>query len=367
LGSSVLALICCSSFVHADDPDLDPAELLSRIAQQYQSNYDALTTWQGRAEIESFSSRSEPLNGDLTEEQRHQVFGSDVTLYHQHMDVEFLVDLRSDMLFSSYQHAPEVAYVDEVNGARVSLRRANPHHRVAILLSDIVLYVDPGDRYGSDHSLYTGLATRPGGNRMVRCNSSEYGREFTIASNIFDPRRLFEHGGWTIAELCRRRSGYHRSGEFPVAVERTRTATGDVDGFEFSWVYANGETTRMFFKQHGDKLLLERDTFSAADGEAEWLEEFSYQLLEDGVFIPVRFENEHRDSQGRTVYRRVVTITESVINEPIDSDAFEITAMGVEDGDRVVDEISDEIWIINDGQLVEPDEYLIEHPMSDSQ
>ncbi|MHC4402409.1 MAG: hypothetical protein ACYTG0_22315 [Planctomycetota bacterium] len=100
--------------------------------------------------------------------------------------------------------------------------------------------------------------------------------------------------------------------------------------------------------------------------------EMSWEYRKDGgIYLPSRYEirrynranprdNEPQDADANLVSHRIFKLRESSLNQPVDSEAFELASLGLEYGDRVADEIERQLQVYDGEKLVPAEEFKLD-------
>lgn len=91
---------------------------------------------------------------------------------------------------------------------------------------------------------------------------------------------------------------------------------------------------------------------------------------DDGIYLPSRHEvrrynwanpreDEPQDADSNLVSHRIFKLRESSLNQPIDSEAFELSSLGVKYGNRVADEIERQLQVYDGEKLIPAEEFAL--------
>ncbi len=349
---------CASQDVAVDGPD--GPSLCKVVAAQHRANWEWVRTWQGDAELEELAliaPRPAPVFPRLTPEEEEVVralFEDGPVLLKQTVAVSFAVDAERDALFSSYRRSGDVVYINRDTGRAVRATPAVDHDRRAVITPEHFLHLDEEVRHGPNHELYQELPTSPGGNRHVYRDAKDVGQQSTLASDVFDPRRVVDCLGRPIPELLDIVSRFHEQGQFNLVV----TKLTDSDGYRMRWSNRNNDQHEIDFVRRGSALLVERAELVPGGGGGGGRFQTSWRHIdEDGVFVPVEWTNQHVDDMGRIRHRRTVRFQTHRLNEVIPAETFSFAVFPLEDGDRVIDALEGAINVFHQGDLIGADRY----------
>lgn len=286
--------------------------------------------------------------------------------------VDFVVDVDRNELRSDIQQAGPVEYfaVDVSRGVRelVASREKLYAHR-NIVTSEHWIHLPVNERLGQlrEFSEVRGISEKEGG-RVARrkavddtANESEFGK-------IVDPRELFGVRGTSFADFC----DLYRSALDGERTERERELAGrnvqiqrrDV-GDQVSYI-----VTVVYRDPSTDATILTTETtfdgsvgFNAtrwrqvsSSGRDAYLRTFTYAKI-DGIYVPSRVTHEFFGMNGGghsgfPIKRRELELTDAKVNAAIDQTAFERDQLGIEYGERMVDESEGDLKVFDGSQFV---------------
>ena len=87
------------------------------------------------------------------------------------------------------------------------------------------------------------------------------------------------------------------------------------------------------------------------DGTLRWQQTWEYRKLED-IYIPAKIRLARCGDDGNTVFDRTVVLDECSVNEPIAPSVFTYDQFGLENGERVLDQIEGALFVYQDGKLI---------------
>ncbi|QDU37691.1 hypothetical protein Mal4_20070 [Maioricimonas rarisocia] len=221
----------------------------------------------------------------------------------------------------------------------------------------------PDRRYGE----FSGFpATLFGGEptRVVERKANEVANELRGFSYLFDPSTMFEIGGSRVDQLCER---YLQFASSPDLRERLAVGRREDGSLLVTTQYVNsagGEsepslTVEVVLDAGVEFLPVEASFLNRNDILTQSL---SWEYSDnESVVVPTRFRHTKHDDTGSRVQQRVMTITDVEVNERLSDADFALSSISVDDGDRLIDRVENQLKVIEGGVPV-----LIQQPSSSS-
>ena len=166
-------------------------------------------------------------------------------------------------------------------------------------------------------------------------------------SDVFDPLLLLEIGGQQVDELCdsylRIVSTPELSGRFTL---RRRSDGALLAAMQYvDSADAEPSLTCEVIFDSLTSFLPKEAVFKNRQGDV--LQSLSWDYSgESPALVPTRFEHVKFNETGARVSKRSVTITEFEVNGPVLGSDFELSSIGVRDGDRLLDRIEKKLSLI---------------------
>jgi hypothetical protein len=279
-------------------------ELLRQVAEGWRANRAKIKTWQGTANVVNVLSH---VPGDERAENSVVSFAYDGNLEAKRSNWERL-EVRST--FPEDQDAAAFTHI----------------------LRNCMVKDDAFFQFGP---IYPGTSVDP---HAVLIYSPEQ-KNITRHGYNFDPFHSFSHSDSDIGDIFldhyRQRDALPGSPESVAAARRTVKRQGTLVSLEL--VSRDGTSEYVVDTSQGYNLVSYRGTFE--DGRYEETLKIDYQQV-DGVFVPARATSDvdHvRPNVGLTHSHKEVEFTENTVNQPVPPEEFDLAALGLRDGDRVMD------------------------------
>lgn len=186
-------------------------------------------------------------------------------------------------------------------------------------------------------------------------------------SYLVDPSRFFGVDDTPFYESLERKIRYIKEhGKAPLRIERKKAEKNDL--YILTSELRKGESSK-------EKPFLAISTFSSDVGfnaisnvflspDGKKLNETKWEYSrEDGIFIPSKFNFiKYQEGTNEILIERLFTLTESQINEEISDDTFSWGMLGINEGDRVRDNILNKEYRYVEGKMIPAVEYDSKFP-----
>ncbi|MDR1477983.1 MAG: hypothetical protein LBJ00_03485 [Planctomycetaceae bacterium] len=344
-------------------PVENPLEVFRLIGNQSQSNYEKIKTWQGEYEIEEINYPT-VLAKDVAQDIEAMLPTN--FLIVQKGKFKFFIDMRRDSLLVDYRNIS--VSITDISGVPIVINERSKklldskylNHRVSIVSPKEILTFEKNELLASFPQL---------GDREDRVGRVAYrygyaeDRVVTMATTLVDPRTFFIFGGQCVWDFCQRVT----SGKRPLYV---KTETNE------SRIYLNQSANERSkrYQVYTDYIGKNNSVFEHV---VEANASFNVTLYSNGLgdvkkgYTPrMRQRNEYKKfddiflpstidySLGETKYPNIFRVTRklkllnAVVNQPIPKELFTIESLGLEDGDRLRDEIKDQLFEVVDKKIV---------------
>lgn len=208
-----------------------------------------------------------------------------------------------------------------------------------------------GEFDGLPVSLFGGQHTR-----VVERMPTDTALELRHSTDVFDPMSMLEIGGSPVDRLCARYLEVLASETLARRFRLRRRADGSlvtvmsyVDSV--GGVDAEPDLTLEILFDASTAFLPKRAFFVSRGGRVIQSLAWGY-AADDGVLVPTRFEHEKFDQAGARVQKRAVNIGTFKVNGRVSEGDFELSQMGLRDGDRLVDRIENNVLFMKGGRPV---------------
>ncbi|MDR1477986.1 MAG: hypothetical protein LBJ00_03500 [Planctomycetaceae bacterium] len=359
----ILAVTVCGQPQGKDfTPVENPLDVFKMIGNQSKSNYEKIKTWQGEYEIEETN-----YSGKIAEDfakSIEAVLPPDFCIVQKGM-FRFFIDIRKDCLFVDYKQ--DAVSINEVSGTPIVLNKKSQKllkdnylkHQITVINPKEVLTFEKKELLASFPEL---------GDRDDRVGRVAFRRIRTpyavkTIANFVDPRSFFTFGDNQFWDFClkvssKERPLYVKSETNESRVYLRRSANGNQNRYQIYLDFVG--RSNLVFEYIVDGSASFNVTFYAnGHGSVEkgyvpiTKQHCEYSKISD-IFLPSVFEY----SVGETKYPNVLMLTRklkllnAVVNQPVPKELFNIESLGLDDGDRLKDEIKNQLFELVDKEIV---------------
>lgn len=341
--------------------DLSPADRwksLDFVTTQIETNFSNIRTWSGKYEITTRDIL------DVTRMIENKVLPASVGPVldtESKAVVDFHVNLETNEIYSDFQSLTKPLKLD----AAGMILYETPS-RKTIQTNEHSVSIHP-DRIGGtrgDDPTVPGWEREK--SRVLDRETSERADDNKIFGTVFDPRLLFADGPQLFKDEFRRLLESTRKQrkltevQMRVAESGSRVLyqlTSDLKGQVPGRGYRRAVT---FDSQAGFNVVA-----------VSWTATPSYQPFKQitcryqrnsGIYIPNRHvSRQYIYDTGQLRVGRTVSLVEARLNQQIPEQVFSVKQLGVDDGDRMIDHLRNEVLVRRHDQWLTPKEYLDQH------
>jgi len=342
----------------------DEISALELISARIQENHTRFHTWSGSYTVEEVM-----LVKGATAENLATKLGRDVVvegakfLKIERGRCEFAVDVRTDALYSSLKvdGPPKMINVYTGYEAEIDL---TPTHQRSILTPEHFLSFNPDRMHGplKEFPAYSHGDAAKSGRTAFRTRAVE--GKAALNTVVVDPRTfLFEYPSKDSAGRFAKmlKSGDQQDIERSQATE-FQVFHAEVDGatlFKVSYHSPTPDKTdilveRIYSEAAGYNPLEERLS-QLPDRALRQRFEWDYVNTDD-IYVPKMHRRQFASLEGPDRFDRTYRLVEAKVNQPIDPSTFTPAQLGLEEGDRLVDQIEQKFSIYHGEALVAPDD-----------
>jgi hypothetical protein len=342
--------------------DVAPGErlrIIEMLATQTKGNYEKIKTW-----TVTYAYR---LRQYLSEKYVSDVFTGEsapkkkVGALMQEFDCEFkfACELKLASFFVD-KTTSRMGFVDVGTGEAVTIPNVFPADSRAIVTSERFIHFDP------KQSGTTGVIEHPdvAGKRSAAVESRHMA-ERQMYGDTPDPRTFFKlDAGSTFWSLLEGLAPYlwkhDQRIEAAVIVSQAKGPGGTWYRFRERFSGGNGPgswMTIVWSPQAGSNPVFRVMADKEPDGKPESKTEWQWKLI-DGIYIPSLIKESSFHAPDRTLsFERVSTLKVCALNQPLDAHQFDYQALGMKDGELVLNNIERAVYKLKDGALVKLGNY----------
>lgn len=287
----------------------DGRELVEHAAAAHRANKSAIRTWRGTAEIE-----------DRRSEDGRPVRREQAT-------IDFAYDATRDLLRWNWRWNETVQVKDGMESDATKITAEGG-------IKTKTEFWQAKWRPGSD-----------GGRRVTTTVHPPESAKFGPKTATFHPMYFFDHQGMDLSE---RFLGLRES----LDPESPRHWTAEADGTKVSLKFDYPPFVNQYVVDLAQGGALVR--YRANDGVIG-SEDWTMSCVERaGIWVPQEFRFEIHTLKQKRTFTREIHWAENQINEPLPDDAFDLAALGLQDGDRVGDARSGSAFTVGDERARTP-------------
>ena len=333
-------------------------DIFEMIETQTKANYEKISSWQGKMDIlEKDDHYGDNASKTTFIDQDSPAAKSKHIRRTVAAPVDFACDLIDDKLYSNFEPQMKYKAVD-LNLNAPTIETVGYTRIRSIVTSEEYMHYEPDLRFAPEDSLIlSGGVTGKAAYREPPENAKD-----RFGGNIRDPRRYFNYKEnekiWLT--LSNQRNNLVNMGNVTIASQpHVSIAETDLNGhkqYHISTVY------RTSLDDENEHVIIQVVVDSSVDynvisytaiqrGITRISVNLTYEKIGD-IFVPKTYSKTVLDSEGKRVFDSQVTLTNSIINEPIPEKTFTYENLGLENDVRFVDTIKKlEYWYRN-GELV---------------
>ena len=344
-------------------------EPLGMLASQVRGNYELIKTWDGSYEfVDKFY-----FSSDMPRVDSHDAIPADPSSGYWSISrgvVEFQWDVASDQLHVLYAPNKPHEYVHSATGRRVKRSDVGDIYHWILTPEHWIEFganVELGQREGFPHVASVGST----GGRIATRNIRRQADRFT---RVVHPQDFFSNGGMPFWRTCELYSDALRGGrtlEEKKHVKENITLVQRTSKQGTEYVLTN-----KYPRRGGEEdVKIVQTTFDSSVGflPTSWVRStgkvvtdkrtFSYKNV-SGVFIPAEFKRVKYKmvKPGLTLptISRTFTLKQSTLNEEISPKHFSIEQLGLKYGERMLDEIENQLYVMDKSGLVPVEQFTID-------
>lgn len=331
-------------------------DILTIISAQTRENQEKVQTWVGMASMkEKVVYRGKALEtlsklSDIFRNINSNLSAEDAIERTANGLISFAVDISQDKVYSNLQ-----VFDAEMTNAATGQKYNNSFAKFAqasIITPEAYMHFQPNMLYGRSQVPLTDGARKHAA--FIDPVGKIPGRLF---SDVVDPRYFGYVSGEPVWKMTERMADWLAKGENDIEGQNISISMAEMPDGLYKLTYSGsnkgGETATgeyVFDKKVG--LNIVSNTFKW--GEKQWIRlQNTWEYKEvDGIYIPNKVMHLQYDKHGNLKFSRVFSIKDSKINVPVGNHTFTFENLGVEDGDRVIDNIKKIEYTYNNGELI---------------
>lgn len=336
-----------ASEFHAVDSNRIP-EILTMISNRIRSNYERIKTWQGEQEF-TIDTIYEGAEAKRKFDTRTDGIGKtpDIVVWHIEGRTQFAVDLEKDFLYRKVTRENPPRYMDFETGRDLGTK-SMPSQKISIVTPEYYINCLP-------YTMRDGAITSRKFVKKVR----QKGLTCTnLSPPVSDPRECFVVGRPIWETFGRLLQDMELHGEvsidgYALKVEERKDGNdtehriqipGKVSPIDYLF------KTMVFSGNKGFNITSVEETMS--DGKLLHTKTWDYDLV-NGVYVPSRTtEQIFERKNGELSYEAKYTFKNQKINQSIPAETFTYKNLGLQNGDKFIDKISDREYTYQDGELI---------------
>ena len=362
-GSIVLAsMLVLASSLPAEEESISNFDerlaIVRFVVDQIQSEIGKMHSWSGRYTVTDESLISESHEAYFRQA-KIDTFVPPI-LQITKSDMRFAVDFRGDRLFTTLEAQAPPTLLEKASG-RVLKAPLGTFRQRSILTPEHFLYMDPEQLLGQINNMPPVKQLSALGGRVAFRKESSKGKNLQL-STVVDPRLLFSVDGepsdevlgvwanWLLEHpddrqqlekmIDVKRSGDNSKPTFVITITRGPIDNPLIASYTCKW-------------EDGFNISRFREEAAAPLRKCD----IEY-VRQDGIIVPKQHVLTLYDSDGTTVrHQRAMTLIDSEVNEDVGTESFGYRALGLRQGERVVDEIDGAVYLFDGKELVLPEDF----------
>ncbi len=316
------------------------------LEAKLRANYEQIKTWSGAYELKEGS--KERSNNSWVERK---------------ILVQYAIDMRHNRLFTTYEQAGTETVTNLGTKKVRQIPVAFPFTERYVLTGEHWLKSTPAPgKNETENATGMHLSRGKGVNSAYRKKRDE-ANEYMTYSSVVDPRRFFCESEIPFWDFLRMDSEWLEAGKpLPMKIGEARSKSGVNYSLTQEYRPGGAESTAkptvgvsLFDSAAGYQVTSDRIT--RPDGKTESESEWKYTLV-SGVYLPQRYHLRKYLESGELELEREFTSVDAKLNEPIAEDRFGWNALGLQEGDQILDEIDSATFRYHDGKVIPAAEYI---------
>ena len=325
------------------------------LEAKLRANYEQIKTWSGTYELKE-GHRDWPADG-LPPRERGSF------LVTRKFLERYAIDVRQNRLFTTCEEARTKTATNMGTKKVTEVRVPFPLTERYIVTGDHWLESTPAPEKAEEVETGLRLGRGKGIDSAYRRKPGE-ARQYMWWSSVVDPRGLFCESGipfWKCLDLDS--DWLEADKSLPMKISESRSKSGVIFSLtqEFRPGGAESKATpdvvvSLFDSETGYQVTSVRST--GPNGKPLRDAEWKYARV-SGVYIPQRFHfRSYNRESGELEMEREFTMVDAKLNEPIAEDQFGWHALGLLEGDQILDEIDHATFRYHDGKVIPAAKYV---------
>lgn len=331
-------------------------EILNMLAAQTRGNYEAMRTWRGsysvhsRTQLSAAQAASE-LKGNL-KKSVDSPYSKDISF-----NLEFSIDLRADKIYRRKSQS-KLNWIEAKSGRSLSIPGIISMNESSVVTAEEYLHFAPDLKHGTFQAVSGHPQAR---NRRAAFRDPPHDAEGQHRGDLLDPRLFFglnpRQKIWEFLEMHLRVLRGEHGPELKTKFEERNQVYQALLGNE-PWYRLDLRMTApdgttdvagIAFRANAGFYPVEDSLWKGARGQTLQRRTQWRYTQAGGVYVPAHVVESIYDAQGLR-HERESDLTNCAINEPIDSAQFTYAALGVTDGDLIMDRIDGVCYIEERGK-----------------
>jgi hypothetical protein len=338
----------------------DRLRIMEMLAAQTRGNYEKIKTWKCAYEYTARQYLSAKYVSDAFTGESAPKEKVGALMQEFDCDFKFACDMSSGSFFLD-KTTRRMGFVKAGTHEVVRIPNVGPNDHRSIVTPERFIHFDP-KQTGT-----TGVIEHPDveGKRSAGIDPREMAERQTHG-DMPDPRTFFKidpsSNFWRLLEMLAPDLKQHNQRvEEGVIVSqaqgpggtwyRFRERFSGPDGSGVAWM------TMIWSPRAGFNPVYRVMAEKQPDGKPESKTEWQWTVI-DGIYIPSMVKESSFNAPDRTLsYERVCTLKYCALNKPLDAHQFDYEALGMKDGELVLNNIERVVYKLNDGGLVKLGDY----------
>jgi len=338
------------SRTHQEIQERDIPAILEMLSLQLRTNAEKLRTWKGTWHVEDIHRDTGESAAKIVETLGlNQAAAKGLLERTSLCDVEFAIDVRENLLYSAIKSRRPTRIKAKESG-KVIFEEQNTFHQRSIVTPEHYLHFQPNIFVGESR-VSNGLG--PTGPAAFRDPTDKSRRQQW--GMIVDPRNLFSYSDSLWEDLSRAARYYREHGSLEaggVNLRVTRLEEGSDVKYVLTLPGSSG----------GGGIIVKEVTLSrkagynpinvsVKTGAGLLKHNMTWEWQKHGdIYLPVEVRRVRSSESG--TFERHLTMTETEINIPIDSEIFTYKGLDLKDGERLIDNIEHAVYVMRNGNKV---------------
>jgi len=314
-------------------------------------NYERIISWQGEINYSVDTIFKGKTAKHMIEEHVAKLsIDPNVVLSHAEGVYQYVIDMKKDCLKTNLIKTSPTVFTDMEN-CNIYYAKTRPVNFVYIITPQYFMYSMPYEI--QENSILSRKA------KKEKPTSKTCG---TIMSGVFDPRSSFEFGQPVWEILSKINYNLKKYGDLSIDGYKLKVGTKIIDDCTEYRVQIPGKisrnnyifTTVIFSSNSGYNIVMAEVT----DGRGFLSQKgtWTYELI-DGIYLPKKVTKINYSHSDKMISNETTYIFKnSKINHEIPEETFTYKKLGLQNGDKYIDTISNKKYIYQDNQLVPTNE-----------